>query len=145
MRANEKNKNAAETFSVELEGWLYGLKAFPSKMYPALVQQVIKELAPALTVAVNAGVELDLITIAEKFLASANGVITQRAIVHHLLVQVPDPRGLDEERQYTLAIALNKVEQKFPGVVASAEQAWKAKRSSEPAPIAVETPARLAA
>lgn len=129
------NRNAAETFAVELEGWIYGLKAFPGKMYPALVQQVIKELAPAISAAVKEGVELDFVAIAQKFLASANGVITTRAIVHHLLVLIPDPRQLDEERQYTLAVALNKAEQKFPGIVASAQKAWNAARQvSAPAP-----------
>lgn len=118
------NKQALEIFAVELDGWLYGLKAFPGKIYPALVQQVVKELAPALTEAMKAGVEIDFIKIANKFLAVASGVVTERAIIHHLLVQLPDPRDLDEERQYLLAIALNKVENKFPGSVASAQQIW---------------------
>ncbi len=123
---------AAEIFAVELDGWLYGLRGFPGKMYPALVQQVIKELAPALSEAMKAGVEIDFLNIAGKFLGSVGGVITERAIIHHLLVQLPDPRELDEDRQYRLADALNKVEGKFPGVVASAQQAWLDSRPNRP-------------
>jgi hypothetical protein len=131
------SNQAAEIFAVELEGWLYGLKAFPGKMYPALVQQVIKELAPALGSAMAAGVEIDFIAIARKFLASANGVITERAIIHHLLVQLPNPRQLNEELQYKLAISLNAVEVKFPGVVSSAQKAWALSHQSAPEAVRV--------
>lgn len=118
-----------EIFTIELEGWFYGLSNYPGEIFPALVHAVIKELAPSYKSAIAHNYAFDILDISAKLSRAAKYLVHERDIAFSILAQLPNPCSLSEDEQFILAQIVDKVEGAYGGAVSRLEKKWNWEKS----------------
>jgi len=122
-----------ELFSIEIDGWCYGIQNFPGEIYPGLVHAVIRELAPSFRVALDHSHIFDVIDVSKRISRAAKYLVHEKEICFSILAQLPNPSILDEEGQYELAQLIDQVEQKHGGALVRLQKKWAWERKKEAA------------
>jgi hypothetical protein len=113
-----------EVFSVEIDGWCYGITKYPGEVFPALVHSVVKELGPSFRTAIEANHVFDILDIATRLSRAAKYLVDEREIAFSMLSQLPSPHLLGEEAQFVLAQVIDQVEQAYGGALDRLERKW---------------------
>lgn len=114
-----------EVFSVEMEGWCYGLETYPGEVYPELVHRIIKELKESLERAIQHNVVFDIVDLSARFSKASKYLVSEKDLVFSLLAQLPLPNQLDEDGMYTLAAVVDKVDKVYEGTLEKLQKRWK--------------------
>lgn len=117
-----------EVFSIEIDGWCYGLSNFPGEMFPGLVHRVIKELGPSFRIAIEHHVVFDVIDISQRFSKAAKYLIHEKEVAFSILVQMPNPFSMNEDHQFIIGQIVDRVEQAYPGALERIQRKWVAER-----------------
>ena len=118
----------AETFTLEIEAWSYGLKNFPGEMSSALVYAVLRELVPLFHAAVRHSHVFNVVQTAENISRAAKYLICPQEIAFAVLVVLPNPMDLNEDEQYTLAQIVDQAEQEWGGALERLDRKWRWER-----------------
>ncbi len=119
-----------EVFTIEIEGWCYGVRNYPGELFPGLIHAVIRELAPTFRKAIEHHVAFDIVAIAKKFEKVARGVVKNKEIAFSILSRLPNPLELDEDAQYVLAQVVDRVEQEYGGALERLQRKWAKERKA---------------
>ena len=122
-----------ELFSIEIDGWCYGVQNFPGEIYPGLVHAVIRELAPSFRVALDHEYAFDVLDVSKRISRAAKYLVHEKEICFSILAQLPNPSVLDENGQYTLAQIIDQAEQKHGGALSRLQKKWAWERKQEAA------------
>ena len=122
-----------DLFSIEVDGWCYGVQNYPGEIYPGLIHAVIRELAPSYRVAIEHGYDFDIVDASKRFSRAAKYLVHEKEICFSILAQLPNPSTLNEEGQFTLAQIIDQVEKKYGGALARLQKKWAWEREQEAA------------
>ena len=113
-----------EVFSVEMEGWCYGIRNYPGEIFPGLIHAVIREMEPLLRSALEHNHAFDILALAKSLSESARHLVHEKEIVFSLLSHFPNPRELDEDAQYVMAQVIDAVEQVHGNALSRLQKKW---------------------
>lgn len=115
-----------EVFDIEIEGWCYGIANFPGEILPGLIHRVIKELQPSFRAAIEHNVVFDILDISKRFSKAAKFLIHEKEVAFSIMLQLPNPLTMDEDRQFIVAQIVDKVEQAYGGALERIQKRWVA-------------------
>jgi len=113
-----------EIFSIEIDGWCYGIQNYPGEIFPGLVHAVIRELRPSFRVAIDHNLVFDLLLISKKISQAAKYLIHEKEVAFSILAHLPSPNQLDEDGQFILAQIIDQVEQEYGGAIERLQRKW---------------------
>jgi len=113
-----------EIFSIEIDGWCYGIQNYPGEIFPGLVHAVIRELRGSLKAAVEHNLVFDLLLISKNMSKAAKYLVHEKEIAFSILAQLPHPHDLDEDGQFVLAQIVDQVEQEYGGAIERLQRKW---------------------
>ena len=106
-----------EIFSIEMDGWCYGIQNYPGEIFPGLIHAVVRELAPSFRTAIEHNLVFDLLATAKMISRAAKYLIHEKEVCFSILAQLPNPSTLDEEGQFVLAQIIDQAETKYGGAI----------------------------
>ena len=113
-----------EIFDIEIEGWCFGITQYPGEIFPGLIHNVIKEMAPSFKAAVEHLYEFDILNAALQISKACKYIVHEKEIAFSILVQLPHPSTVTEEGKSILTRIVNQVEQEHGGAVVRMEKRW---------------------
>ena len=113
-----------EIFSIEMDGWCYGIQNYPGEIFPGLIHAVVKELAPSFKAAIDHNYVFNIIGLSQKISKAAKFLIHEKEVCYSVLAQLPHPHGLDEDAQFILAQVIDQAEQTYGGVLERMKRKW---------------------
>ena len=124
----EVKNNFNEIFSIEMEGWCYGIQNYPGELFPGLVHAVVRELKPSFKAAIQHYMVFDILRTAKKISRAAKYLVHEKEIVFSILAQLPNPSELDEDEQFVLAQIIDQAEQEYGGALERLQRKWAYER-----------------
>ena len=122
-----------ELFSIEVDGWCYGIQNYPGEIYPGLIHAVIRELAPSYRVAIEHNFPFDIVDVSKRISRAAKYLVHEKEVCFSILAQLPNPSTLNEDGQYILAQIIDQVEKKYGGALSRLQKKWAWEREQEAA------------
>lgn len=113
-----------EIFSIEIDGWCYGIQNYPGEIFPGLVHAVVRELMPSFRAAIDHNVVFDILALSKKMCRATNFRVKEKEIAFGVLAHLPNPSELDENGQYILAQIIDQVEQAYGGALERLQRKW---------------------
>lgn len=113
-----------EVFTIEMDGWCYGVQNYPGEIFPGLIHAVIKELAPSFRAAIEHNYVFDVLELSLKFSKAAKYLIHEKEIAYSILAQLPHPQTLNEDAQYVLAQIIDQAEQAYGDILDRMKKKW---------------------
>ena len=113
-----------EIFSIEIDGWCYGILNYPGEIFPGLIHAVIRKLRGSFRAAVDHNLVFDLLLVSKKMSQSAKYLVHEKEIAFSILAQLPHPHELDEDGQFVLAQIVDQVEQEYGGAIERLQRKW---------------------
>ncbi|MCB0332085.1 MAG: hypothetical protein KDD55_01230 [Bdellovibrionales bacterium] len=120
-----------EIFSIEVEGWCYGIQNYPGEVFPGLIHAVIRELKPSYKAAVQHFLVFDVLTVSKNLSRASKYLVHEKEIAFCILAQLPNPSELDEDEQFVLAQIIDQVEQAYGGALDRLQRKWAYERRLE--------------
>jgi hypothetical protein len=122
-----------EIFSIDIDGWCYGVQNYPGELFPGLVHAVIRELAPTFRGALEHNFVFDILDVSKRISRAAKFLVHEKEICFAILAHLPNPTTLEEEAQYTLAHVIDQVEQHYGGALTRLQKKWAWEREQQAA------------
>lgn len=114
-----------EVFQIEIDGWCFGITNYPGEVSPQVVHRIIRELSSSFQAAIEHNVVFDITDIATKIAVAARCLVHEQEIAFGIISQLPNPANLHTDQQYILGMVIDKVEQKYPGVLEMFYKRWQ--------------------
>jgi hypothetical protein len=114
-----------EVFQIEVDGWCFGITNYPGEVSAQVVHRIIRELASSFQAAIEHNVVFDILDISTKISVAARCLVHEQEIAFGIIAQLPNPANLHTEQQYILGMVIDKVEQKYPGVLEMFYRRWQ--------------------
>jgi hypothetical protein len=114
-----------EVFQIEMDGWCFGITNYPGEVSAQVVHRIIRELASSFQAAIEHNVVFDILDLATNFSVAARCLVQPQEIAYGIIAQLPNPANLHGDQQYVLGMVIDKVEQKYPGVLEMFYKRWQ--------------------
>ena len=114
-----------EVFQIEIDGWCFGITNYPGEVSPQVVHRIIRELSSSFQAAIEHTVVFDITAISTKMAVAARCLVHEQEIAFGIIAQLPNPANLHTDQQYILGMVIDKVEQKYPGVLEMFYKRWQ--------------------
>ncbi|MCB0319328.1 MAG: hypothetical protein KDD60_00300, partial [Bdellovibrionales bacterium] len=102
-----------EIFTIEVDGWCYGIQNYPGEIFPGLVHAVVRELSPGFRAAIEHNLVFDILDVSKRISRAAKYLVHEKEVCFSILAQLPNPSTLEEEGQFILAQIIDQVEQQY--------------------------------
>ncbi len=116
--------NYKKLFSIEMEGWCFGIEQYPGEIFPGLIHTILRELSPSFKKAINEGLIFDILDLSLKFSKAAKYIVHEKEIAFSMLARLPHPSKLTEDERFTLAQIIDPVEKEYGGAIVRLEKKW---------------------
>ncbi len=114
-----------EVFQIEMDAWCFGITNYPGEVSPQVVHRIIRLLSSSFQTAVEHNVVFDILDLSAKISVAARCLVHDQEIAYSIIAQLPNPANLHEDQQCVLGMVIDKVEQKYPGVLETFYKRWQ--------------------
>jgi hypothetical protein len=114
-----------EVFKIEMDAWCFGITNYPGEVSPQVVHRIIRLLSSSFQTAIEHNVVFDILDFSTKLSVAARGLVHDQEIAYSIIAQLPNPANLHEDQQCVLGMVIDKVEQKYPGVLETFYKRWQ--------------------
>ena len=114
-----------EVFQIEMDGWCFGITNYPGEVSAQVVHRISRLLASSFQTAIEHNVVFDILDLASKFSIAARCLVHEQEIAYGIIAQLPNPANLHEDQQCVLGLVIDKVEQRYPGVLDTFYKRWQ--------------------
>jgi len=114
-----------EVFKIEMDAWCFGITNYPGEVSPQVVHRIIRLLSSSFQTAIEHNVVFDILDFSNKLSVAARCLVHEQEIAYSIIAQLPNPASLHEDQQCVLGMVIDKVEQKYPGVLETFYKRWQ--------------------
>jgi len=114
-----------EVFKIEMDAWCFGITNYPGEVSPQVVHRIIRLLSSSFQTAIEHNVVFDILDFSTKLSVAARCLVHEQEIAYSIIAQLPNPANLHEDQQCVLGMVIDKVEQKYPGVLETFYKRWQ--------------------